>query len=43
MDKIKLIEKSYKYRIYPNKEEENFINYNIDGSRFIFNQVKARY
>jgi len=41
--KVKFVEKSYKYRIYPNKEQKEFINYNINGSRFIFNQVKAKY
>jgi len=41
--KIKLIEKSYKFRIYPNQETKDYINYNINGSRFIFNQIKAKY
>ena len=29
--------KAYKYRIYPNKEQEILINKNIGCTRFIFN------
>ena len=29
--------KAYKYRIYPNKEQEILINKNIGSTRFVFN------
>jgi len=31
--------KAYKYRIYPNEEQKIKINKNINGSRFIYNQM----
>ena len=40
---MKLVSKSYKYRIYPNKEQQDILDYNMGASRFVFNQVKAYY
>ena len=31
--------KAFKFRIYPNKEQANFINQNIGACRFIYNQM----
>ena len=33
----KLINKSYKFRLYPNKEQEEVINKSIGSCRFIYN------
>ncbi|GAA5819079.1 MAG: IS200/IS605 family element transposase accessory protein TnpB [Methanobrevibacter sp. CfCl-M3] len=43
MSKTKIVNKSYKYRIYPSQEQIKFIEYNINSNRFIFNHVKATY
>lgn len=40
---MKTINKSYKYRIYPNKEQQDIIENNIGSSRFVFNHIKAMY
>ena len=32
-----VIYKAYKFRVYPNKIQENMINKNIGSSRFVFN------
>ncbi|MDR2831269.1 MAG: helix-turn-helix domain-containing protein [Methanobrevibacter sp.] len=41
--KIREVNKSYKYRIYPSFEQEEYINHHINNSRFIFNKVKEMY
>ena len=33
--------KGFKFRIYPNKKQANFINQNIGACRFIYNQILA--
>lgn len=33
--------RGYKFRIYPNKQQENFINQNIRACRFIYNSMLA--
>ena len=33
--------RGYKFRIYPNKQQENFINQNIGACRFIYNAMLA--
>lgn len=33
------INRGYKFRIYPTKEQENFINQNIGACRFIYNEM----
>ncbi|MEC1180609.1 IS200/IS605 family element RNA-guided endonuclease TnpB [Metasolibacillus meyeri] len=38
-----LVNKAYKFRIYPNKEQEIFIAKTIGCSRFIFNRFLARW
>ena len=35
------INRRYNYRIYPTKEQENFINQNIGACRFIYNKMLA--
>jgi putative transposase len=40
---MKKVNKSYKYRIYPNKEQQKIIDFNINCARFVFNRIKARY
>jgi len=40
---MKLVHKSYKYRIYPNKEQKDIIEYNMGCIRFVFNHVKTLY
>jgi putative transposase len=35
--------KSFKYRIYPTDEQEQFFNQNIGNSRFVFNHIKDNY
>jgi len=40
---MKLVNKSYKYRIYPNKEQQDIIEFNIGCSRFVFNHTKTLY
>jgi putative transposase len=35
--------KSFKYRIYPTEEQEQFFNQNIGNSRFVFNHIKNNY
>ena len=35
--------KSYKYRIYPNKNQTNFLNENFGAARFIWNQLVANF
>ncbi len=34
--------KGYKYRIYPNKEQEILINKNINCSRFVYNYILGK-
>jgi len=41
--KMKTVNKSYKYRIYPNKEQQDILELNIGSARFVFNHVKAMY
>ncbi|MDR2830128.1 MAG: helix-turn-helix domain-containing protein [Methanobrevibacter sp.] len=43
LTKTKLKNKSYKYRIYPSFEQEEYLFNNIDCSRFVFNGVKEFY
>ncbi|MEC1180184.1 IS200/IS605 family element RNA-guided endonuclease TnpB [Metasolibacillus meyeri] len=38
-----LVNKAYKFRIYPNKEQESFIAKMIGCSRFVFNRFLARW
>lgn len=40
---MNLVNKSYKYRIYPNKEQQDILDFNMDCARFVFNQIKAYY
>lgn len=40
---MKTVNKSYKYRIYPNKEQQDILEFNMGSARFVFNHVKARY
>ncbi|MDR2623669.1 MAG: helix-turn-helix domain-containing protein, partial [Methanobrevibacter sp.] len=40
---INEVNKSFKYRIYPSFEQEDFLKFNINSSRFIFNRVKEMY
>ncbi|MEN4069162.1 MAG: RNA-guided endonuclease TnpB family protein [Methanobacterium sp.] len=35
--------KSYKYRIYPNKEQQDILEFNMGSARFVFNHVKVMY
>ncbi|MDR2624017.1 MAG: helix-turn-helix domain-containing protein [Methanobrevibacter sp.] len=38
---LKVVNKSYKYRIYPSFEQQYLIYRNIGASRFVFNQLKG--
>ena len=38
--KMKIL-RGYKFRIYPNNQQENFINQNIEACRFIYNAMLA--
>jgi phage/plasmid-associated DNA primase len=40
---IKEVNKSFKYRIYPDDEQEKFFNQSIGNSRFVFNNIKNNY
>jgi putative transposase len=40
---MKFVNKSYRFRLYPDKEQQDILDFNIDCSRFVFNHVKARY
>jgi putative transposase len=40
---MKTVNKSYKYRIYPNKEQRDILEFNMGSARFVFNHVKATY
>jgi putative transposase len=40
---MKLVNKSFKYRIYPSKEQQDILDFNIHSSRFVFNHIKVRY
>jgi putative transposase len=40
---MKTMNKSYKYRIYPNKEQQDILEFNMGSARFVFNHVKAMY
>ena len=40
---MKTVIKSYKYRIYPNKEQQDILEFNMGCSRFVFNHIKATY
>ncbi|MBV1728872.1 MAG: helix-turn-helix domain-containing protein, partial [Methanobacterium sp.] len=40
---MKSVNKSYKYRIYPNKEQQDILEFNIGSARFVFNHVKTTY
>jgi len=40
---MKTVNKSYKYRIYPNKEQQDILEFNMGSARFVFNQVKSIY
>ena len=40
---MKTVKKSYKYRIYPNKEQADILLFNMGCARFVFNHVKAIY
>lgn len=40
---MKTVNKSYKYRIYPNKEQQDILEFNIGSARFVFNHIKAIY
>lgn len=39
--KVVIINKAYKFRIYPNKEQATLINKTIGCSRFVFNHFLA--
>ena len=36
------MEKSYKFRIYPNKEQENLIQKTFGSTRYVFNHYLAQ-
>ncbi|MBU4535199.1 MAG: helix-turn-helix domain-containing protein, partial [Euryarchaeota archaeon] len=38
---MKTVNKSYKYRIYPNKEQQDILEFNIGSARFVFNHIKT--
>ncbi|MEN4017585.1 MAG: RNA-guided endonuclease TnpB family protein [Methanobacterium sp.] len=40
---MKTVTKSYKYRIYPNKEQQSILEFNMGSARFVFNHVKVMY
>ncbi len=40
---MKTVNRSYKYRIYPNKEQQDILNFNMGCARFVFNHIKAIY
>lgn len=40
---MKTVNKSYKYRIYPTKEQQDILEFNMGSARFVFNHIKARY
>ena len=40
---MKLVNRSYRYRIYPNKEQKIIIKFNMGCSRFVFNHIKDLY
>jgi len=40
---MKLVNKSYKYRIYPSNEQVKVLEFNIGCSRFVFNHIKDLY
>ncbi|MGC9516183.1 MAG: helix-turn-helix domain-containing protein [Methanomicrobiales archaeon] len=40
---MKKVNKSYKYRIYPNKEQSDILLFNMGCARFVFNHIKAMY
>ena len=40
---MKKVLKSYKYRIYPNKKQRDWLEFNMGCSRFVFNHIKATY
>jgi putative transposase len=40
---MKTVTKSYKYRIYPNKEQQDILEFNMGSARFVFNHIKVMY
>ena len=38
-----MVLKAYKYRLYPNKDQEHFLNQNFGAVRFIWNQLVANF
>jgi len=40
---MKLVNRSYKYRIYPIKEQEKVLEFNMGCARFVFNHTKNLY
>lgn len=40
---MKTVNKSYEYRLYPNKEQQGILDFNMGCARFVFNHIKAMY
>ena len=40
---MRTVNKSYKYRIYPNKKQQEILEFNMGCARFVFNHVKGIY
>jgi putative transposase len=40
---MRTVNKSYKYRIYPNKKQQDVLEFNMNSARFVFNHIKATY
>jgi len=40
---MRTVNKSYKYRTYPNEEQKALLEYNIGSARFVFNHIKFTY
>lgn len=40
---MKTVNKSFKFRIYPNKEQLNILEFNMGSARLVFNHIKAMY
>ena len=40
---MKTVNRSYKYRIYPNKEQQDILEFNMGCARFVFNHIKDMY
>ncbi len=40
---MKTVNKSYKYILYPNKEQKEVLEFNMGSARFVFNHIKSIY